>query len=434
VNRTNLVPRLVVFLFTLVLTTFPVVAVAQAASAPTSARTTAGAAASPDLAAMALTQTDLADAGLDGFGLTYGWLGTLNDVANLIAEDRAGTAPANTEHYAQLLRETGWQRTYQSGLATPRSDDPSTFALRLRSDITQYADDDGATRSFAVWTDDGEITTHTVDVLSWDPEAGERPPVDEAVLWRYDGVQQSTGLPFHSLELHLRLANLTASVALDDFGREQPDVAAIDSLARALVRRIEAVLANEALGLSAAALRFAVPAEVPAYDNYARHDGQDVRFFGESVSAAKQRAASYPDAEDMYIVYETLPFGKPEATDDILFRSYVYQFANERDASAWMKTATEGVPLVADAPTFGDESYTCVCSDTPSATGPVPHGYGTVIRVGTRVALFDLYATWDISLDAFADVAHLQVRCLADGDCFQPASLPGSLLITATMQ
>jgi hypothetical protein len=433
-NRTDFVSRLVALFFTLVLTAVPVVAVAKEGPAAKSVRTPARAVAPLDLAAMALTQTDLADAGLDGFGLSYGWLGTLNDVADLIAEDRGGATPENTEHYAQLLRETGWQRTYQSGLATPRTDDPSKFALRLRSDITRYAAAAGAARSFAVWTDTAEITTHTVEVLPWDPETGEEPPVDDAVLWRYDGVQQSTGLPFHSLELHLRLADLTASIALDDFGREQPDVAAIESLAQALVRRIEAALANGDPALSAAALRFAVPAEVPTYDNYARHDGQDVRFFGEPAPAAKRRAASYPDANVVYIVYETLPFGNPDATDDILFRAYVYQFTNERDASAWMKTATEGAPLIADAPTFGDESYTCVCSDTPSATGPAPHGYGTVIRVGTRVALFNLDATWDISLDAFADVAHMQVHCLADGDCFQPASLPGSLLITATMQ
>src|SRR5688572_4969758 len=102
-NRINVVSRFVVFLVALLLTTFPVVAVAQNAPTTKSSLTLARAAASPDLAAISLSQTDFDEAGLDGFGLTYGWLGTLNDVADLLAEDRGGTTSDNTERFTQLL-------------------------------------------------------------------------------------------------------------------------------------------------------------------------------------------------------------------------------------------------------------------------------------------------------------------------------------------
>jgi hypothetical protein len=247
------------------------------------------------------------------------------------------------------------------------------------------------------------------------------------VLWRYDGVRESSNSPFHALALHLRLGSLTASVVLDDFGTRPQDVATIDSLAGALVRRIAVVRANDEPGLSGSALRFAQPEEAPSWDNYVRHDGQHIRFFGESADAAAHREATYPDVEEIYTTYQTLAFGEADAADDILFRSYVYLFPDETAASAWTKAAAEGAPLIDGAPTFGDESFICQCGEDTGAGGDTLHGFAAVIRVGTRVALFQLYAVWDLSLDTLTEVAQTQAGCLANGNCLQPATFPDAL-------
>lgn len=420
-NRIHTCSRLIALLFALLLTALPVAAIARENHVITSSSATS-AVNQLDLPAMALTQADLDRVGLDGFGLAYGEMATAESTADRLAEPRGGTTPENTATYARLLSETGWQRTYESGFSFPRTGDPSDLAQRFRFVVTQFAGEDGAAQAFAVLTDTADITAYTVDVVPLSDDIA-----DSAILWRYDGVRQSTGAPFHALELHLRLADLTAAISLDEFGNQQPDVAAIEALAATLVHRIQTVRSAGEPGLSASALRFTLPTDADSYDNYARLAGQDIRFYGESAAAAKRRAATYPATDDIYIVYETLAVGGPEPGDDVLFRAYVYQFATESAASAFMKDASNGVPLVDDAPTFGDESYTCVCGEGTSSEGAEQHGFGTIVRVGTNVALFDLYAAWDLSLETLSVVAGLQVACLADGQCLAPAPIPNAL-------
>jgi hypothetical protein len=431
-NCSRMLTRLTAVLLALMLIGFPVVTVAQESDSVDSTSDTALQSDVLDLPAMTLTPSELDEAGYDDLGLSYGGLKTLDVAAQDDAEIRGGATADNDAEYARLLRDAGWQGAHESLFAAPNADDPNEFSRRIWSIVTQYADDEGAARAFAALSDGGDVTAFTVEELPWSDESADGSRVDDATLWRYDTTRQSTGAPFHALELHLRLGNLTAFLSLQEEGERQPDVTAIRPLADALLHRVDAVKANSGPRLSASALRFALPSDVSSYDNYARLNGVEVRYYGESPAAAKRRVATYPDVPAIYVVYQYLPVGEPDESDDVTFRSYTYQFDSESAASAWSKKAAAGVELMENAPAFGDESFLCACAGGTTSDGTAPHGYAAVIRVGARVVLFNLLAAWDISPEAFIDVAQAQTDCLANAGCLQPTPIPESLA-TATV-
>ncbi|HEY7030586.1 MAG TPA: hypothetical protein VH482_04615 [Thermomicrobiales bacterium] len=431
-NRSFAFARLVALLSALLVVGFPIAAVAQELHPATSPGATPVPADTLDLPAMSLEPSDLDQAGLADLGITYGGFATLDFAARGYAEVRGGDTPKNVDRYSGLLGDAGWQTSHVNYFASPNPDQPGEFTQRLRTAVTQYADADGATRAFDALTDTGEITAYSVEVIPWE---GDMPHADQAVLWRYDSTRKATGAPLHALELDLRLGNLTASVTLDDFRGQKPSIAVVESLTADLLRRIETVQASGEPGLSASALRFALPTDTASYDNYARLDEEWTRYYGETPDHLKQRLSIYPDLPDIYVVYQYLGFDESDEAAVITFRSYIYPFDSASAASTWMAKATEGATPVADAPTFGDESFTfaCTCDESPGAGQPAPTGFGAVIRVGSKVAVFNLVAPWEISLAAFTDVAQAQTDCLADGGCLQPAPIPSSLVpVTGT--
>jgi hypothetical protein len=156
-------------------------------------------------------------------------------------------------------------------------------------------------------------------------------------------------------------------------------------------------------------------------------DGEPNARYGESPEAADAASVPYEDATDLYHLWQQLgPDG------DAWYVLTMVHFADEDTASAWLggqdglieeNTAFEDYEVDTDAPEVGDESliYTVATVDGSLAYR------GVMMRVGTTVALFDVYGPEAPDADAVAIMAEAQAGCVRDGACIDPLPVPDGL-------
>lgn len=94
-----------------------------------------------DIAAMALTPTDLDDLGYADYLIADGRSQTLED--RVTEQSTAADNPAAVRGFLEGL---GWIRGYRSRLAHPLEAGTEDFDALISSGVTQFADEDGAHR------------------------------------------------------------------------------------------------------------------------------------------------------------------------------------------------------------------------------------------------------------------------------------------------
>lgn len=365
-----------------------------------------------DLAAASLTVADLAEFGLDDYGIGSGQERSLLTTAEVLADNRGGITPENVEHFAAFLEEVGWQRGYESGLAVLREDDPGYFAQVVSSTIDVYATEAGADDAFNRYSDPEGVTIAEVEEVPGTVALG-----DDSRVWLVHGDAEDTGQPFVAVLVMFRVANIEAGAGIYNWNDEQPDIALVESLAGRLLERIEAMEPAVTPPLSAAVVAFGEAGINSYYHNYLRHDDAVIPFAGEDIEAVATRSLAYRNAAEVYTVNQVFPAREEGSADDGFYALWRYRFDDAAGATDWFEVESERfVANVVPLP-IGDRafaySYALEIGENQFARGYV--GY---LLAGNDVAIIDIRAVPEVPLTAFAEIMELQARCM--GGAVQP--------------
>jgi hypothetical protein len=327
-ERIHSMRRLVVFV--LVLASLMVRAsgaAAQDATPDASPQTTA---APLDLPALMLTPADLEAAGFPGYGA---------DVSELLTSPESLVASYGfADEVTDQLQAAGFQRIYAAWL---RVIDPETGQIRreVYPYIEEYADAAGAERGFDVIQaanigDDPAVQimtgTHTVGERSQLVRYGSGPASGTPVA---SSVAAETPLAL-SLDLEFRLGPRNAGVMITDFTGTPPDVAEVETLADALLAKLEAAPHLALPGLSVHALR--LDGAVGSSDAYVRQDGVTIPVINESPDTRQVRDALYGSAAHVYRTYFYVPAGDEGVADDVGVQYLLLQFPDAPAAAAYL--------------------------------------------------------------------------------------------------
>jgi hypothetical protein len=371
-----------------------------------------------DLAAMTLTPTDLADVGLSGFTVADGRTQSLDDRIAMQAAE--GVDPQALRTY---LTEVGWTRQYRSRLARATTPGEEEFDLLILSDITQYADAQGAATMFPV------VSQIDVRAGAATPVADARPIGDQSLVLSVAPFETSDGTTAHGTRVFFRHGALIGDViALADAG-VTVSVEIVRTLAARLFQRVDAVLAAGGPGLSLKVLRLqGIYRDDPDVDNYLRLAGEAYVGLGDADDEVARDAATYADASDFYR-YEAMLTSSLHQTVSLA------EFPSNGSASTWLQQALvraeanrppgATVDVVADAPGFGEESV--VLALAASIDGHQYVGYNVYARQGNQVVSFGLISLGDLPFATFLELAAMQVACFEGDGCPESAPLPPGL-------
>jgi hypothetical protein len=380
-----------------------------------------------DLAAMALTPSDLADAGWDGLGLDAAQTLSATDLAYR-AVWPAG-AGAEEDAVRDALLAAGWQQGYTAAFATFWAPDRSSLGHQAEVEIVAYADAAGAAEGFSRIPD-------TYETGPAQPVAGSEQIGDETRLARVEARDPQAGTPSQELALGFRRDRLTARILLRDWTGEEPQVAVVEALAARLLERIEAVLQDGGPGLSLRVLRIEPLENAIHTDSYLRLDGEDVRSTYESPADLAARVSGYAGATDVYTNETEI------ATDDrgytLGFGADLYAFSDADGASAWLREEPTRVKQGVDVTVFaiedqnagiGDEAITITMARDYDHDGmEVIHTSALLFRIGAEVAAIRLSRTnTPPPMSAVTELAADQAACLAAADCLRPQPAPESV-------
>ena len=365
-----------------------------------------------DLPAMTLGPDDVE---VDGFGLVYGRLVTLEEQTARIADEQGNTSAENLATIADALRAAGWQLRYENRVAQASEDDPGRFSVSLTSYVVQFADDATAGAEFAA-----------IAAETGNEEAGAGTIGDESEISRIDGVASDTGTPFQGLTVSFRVGNVVAGMTIRDFTNADPGLATVEDLAGVFAERIAAVRAQQEEGLSTKALRLDLsengtfPEEEETYELL---DGRTYARFGDADGVDATR---FGDAGEVYAA---------TVVGALRYTAVLYRFADEGAATAWLEgvgdrlggedAAYSGFEEVADAAELGDGSaaYSFDFEDDDGARS----GTRFYVQVGSEVAQVEVITTDGTTAEAVAEVAEAQIVCLEAGSCIDPIPVPTSV-------
>jgi hypothetical protein len=381
-----------------------------------------------DLAAMALTPTDLAAAGFEGYRVLAGQaVGSYG----LTAVIGGWTDQLTNDDVQQRLEEAGLLRGHEFGLRLRQApDDAQSQLLRdVYASVHEFADGDGATEAFAFLGDlsAGSSTVQRV-------EGGDRIG-DGAVLVR-SGFEVG-GQQTQELAIAFRADRIIALIRIWDYTNQEPVIADGEAMAGRLLKRIEAGLGGKVPGLGVRVLRLA--GGQIGLDDYLRRDGVDFPFDLEPADELAHRVEIAGDASDMYAFVERLESDDPALPAAMGWGSRLYWFSDAAAATAWLDAQrarpdaspnvrgveVRALTVMEGVPTFGDESfavsYTMVFSD--GFTSPVLQ-----IRLPVGAVAADVSITADDPPLAVVEaLAAGQVTCLGADGCPDPVPVADAL-------
>src|SRR5215210_3175457 len=173
-----------------------------------------------DLAAMALTPSDLDDLGLPGFGQQTSAFLTLEEQAEQLAS--AANLGMDADALGSRLAAAGFQRRYQRQLGLPAH--PGARPAQLRTFVApyiiEYASVDGAAAGIALL--ESEAGTGMTDV------PGTRVIGDRSEITRFRRLSDS-GKPYQALDLTFQIGNLVAGVTVGEFEDREPNPATVEA-------------------------------------------------------------------------------------------------------------------------------------------------------------------------------------------------------------
>jgi hypothetical protein len=378
-----------------------------------------------DLAAMALRPQDVPD---QGYGLWSSQLVTAEDQAQGLNEAKGGS-DADLAKLVQQLNDAGWLRGQQVTLGVAKADDPNQISAGVTSMMVQFADADGAAKGFALLEDETGIENVTIQ------RAG-RVVGDQSQITIDRHLANDPTQPQVNVDLTFRIGNMVAAVFLTNFSSTTPDTSTLQPLATTLLQRVKAVQAGSAgPDLSLRVARLGGEEIVTYSDHYDRIDSVTLPYAGETTTATTARDDSFQanSVTDDYYVSQTS--GSTDTDAYTLYTLDIQQFSDDQAATNWLRdtpaafVAQPGTGVkaaqVAGAAAVGDGSamvsYSYARSDKTTAAG-----YTMYLRVGSVGATVQLDAVPNVSQSAVEQLAADQAKCLANGPCLQPVSLPSA--------
>jgi hypothetical protein len=336
---------------------------------------------------------------------------------------------------AQGLQDAGWQRAYLSGLQLQSATDPNLHDRVIESLVSQCADKDSASRSFAL------LQMALVD-RGFEPATLPTPIGDEAVLLRHRDIT-SLGGRVDQLTLLVRDGMFLLDLQITDWTKTEPPAWEALQLIRVLQNRLREVLAGTTPGLSAAVYRLDPQKVTQHWDGYRRRNNVQMSFYYERPSdiARVDRFADMdtPFAEmdrryhdlgviDLYRYVSTWDLYSATWLGLMQYQVDILRFGTDTEAAAPLSELArqelakagpnlQDVTEVTDVPPLGDESLVMTYTLHHMLGTPDP-GYAVWIRVGDRVAAVYLMGP-RASLAMLEQVAQDEVRCLEIAGCWE---------------
>lgn len=385
-----------------------------------------------DLAAMVLTPEDLADEGLEGFGLDQGFFISFDEeIGGLVS---AGYDEGETE---ATLEDAGWGWRYLTGLISRRDPDDvdSRVAMRVMVGVTEYEDADGAEEGFAYIEDEQDPTAEDLEGTETIGDTSEITALEQRVS---DAEDESIS----ALNLTFITGNLVGDVTLQsfsapDFEGPEPDVETIEALGELLLDRIETVREEGGPNLGSLVLSLNRDDAALQYYNegYFILDGDALEKYSESKEEFEIREDRMVAVVDGYEFFLAFQPGAEAQLDDPSYIARIYHFEDEEAASDWVASAEDilsetpgygDVEALEDSTQIGDESVAFAYTYEVD-TGLTVDGHAVIVRVGDLVASIQVDAGTGIELDVAVELAEQQAECLEEGDCLEPIPVPSAL-------
>lgn len=327
-----------------------------------------------DLAAMALTPTELDDLGYADYLIADGRSQTLED---RVTEQT--TSSNNPDEIRAFLAGLGWIRGYRSRLAHPVEAGTEDFDALVSSGITQFADEDGAHRG---WELISNLDTNSGGAtLVEDAETiGDESRIIDVGETTFDG-----GEPHPGMRIVFRTGTLVGDLIVFGVPGESVVQADVEALATRQLARMTDVVENGAPGLGLDALRWqGIGLTDPDIDNYVKLDGETFVGLGDTEQDIAQMEKNNADASDYYQYEASL-------SSTVFQFTRVARFSDETTAEAWVNNAydrtvtdlPEGAALeqLSDAPSFGDGST--VLRAISTSEGGIVTGIAVFMRFGS---------------------------------------------------
>jgi hypothetical protein len=385
-----------------------------------------------DLAAMVLTQEDLADEGLEGFGLDQGFFISFDEeVGGLVS---AGYDAGATE---ATLEDAGWGRRYLTGLISRRDPDDvdSRVAMRVMVGVTEYEDADGAEVGFAYIEEEQVPTAEDLEGTETIGDTSEITALEQRVS---DAEDESIS----ALNLTFITGNLVGDVTLQsfsapDFEGPEPDVETIEALGTLLLERIETVRDEGGPDLGSLVLSLNRDDAVLQYysEGYFILYGDALEKYSESeeeFEIREDRMVAIVDGYEFFLAFQP---GAEARLDDPSYIARIYRLEDEDAASDWVASAEDtlsetpgysDVEALEDSIQIGDESVAFAYTYEVD-TSLMVDGRAVVVRVGDLVASIQVDAGTGIELDVAVELAEQQAECLEEGACLDPIPVPSAM-------
>lgn len=399
-----------------------------------------------DLAAMPLFPLDMEAAGIPGYGFVYP--GDYAGRDNLVGFIRGPRGDQDADQINAVLDEAGERRTYASRMEVPEdpTDDFSPAAGVAWTVIVELDEVSGATRLYDYLADEDLFTDGSGAVAL--PDTGQ--PGDAASLRALESDEREENRqPYRSVVLTMRTGNLVVQFTfsrppeiLPAKVNDPTDAEVVTGLGQRILDRIDAVRQGDGPGLAQLPIRVArgsgavitdddVVRPGPLHESYRAIDGVPFRTYpiqaeesyGAEVAAFRER-----QVETTFSAYQSLFRGGSEVGRISIL---VDRLTDEEAATAEFvrigeeQSDLDGVEVIRDAPTFGDESMTVFSNDAPV--------FSVLLRVGANLFRIDLTPLGSPPVDPYPieavfALAEAQAACLDAGTCYQPIELPSELI------
>jgi outer membrane protein assembly factor BamB len=388
-----------------------------------------GAEAPLDLAAMMLTPADLAEEGLEDFGVGAGSVANAEEAAIGIAEFR----DVPEEEVIDVLKDAEFVRVHEVSLYLPSdpSDPASPASTLVSSYIWEYETREGANAAWDYLEDEASI--EGAEDIEGAESFGE---ISEITF--YEGEDAVTGAPYQTLDLTILLDTLQVGVAIYAFdGEDEPEVEQVEALAEVLLDRVEAVREEGGPGLSVAVPRMTGVGVTTTNAAYVILDGDALTSYVESRQdrRARARVAANQDVTDEFLFEQTLDLGSDGTDAGVYYQAVLVRLTDEDAAASYLEgavgqleqDAADGLldDLEIDELEAGDEAL--ITSSSFASGEDRYESVKTILRLDSTVAILNLVGTGDIPLEAAEELAVVQAACLEDGDCLDPIPVPGAL-------
>lgn len=383
---------------------------------------------SVDLAAMALTPADIADADLiwEGSG-DYGVHSSQLLVGDAYVAFLSAFLPASEERIAATFESAGLIRAHEV-VISPRTVADGDAGRDILSSVVEYADRDGAASAWAFLQDlpsAGEV----LEIEGLETVGEATYAIEEK------GDDPDTGKPYAILEVRVLIGRFHIGVTLADWDGTEPNSEDAAALTQALGANVEEVQQSLARGLSNQVLRLTGESVNTTSDTYTLRAGRVVSLYNDPVEDPEEveaRVEALGQTHDYRVWQELVPATGNQGADSVYYLT-VIRFVDDAAAAVWLADrpdlieAYDSFTNVEFAPEdevdYGDAAFSYTAESVTTGT----HFHNFTVQVDNQIVILDVSGPTTAPVDAIAPLVEAQLACLEARECLEPMELPEAL-------